>query len=49
MVRDVGSWMVGGPFICDVSNVARVMVSVVLHMLNATVGQEDTGQSVSQM
>ena len=39
VVRWKVSWrVVGGPFISDVSNIASVMVSVVLHMLHTTIG-----------
>ena len=36
-------WMMGGAFICDISNIASVVVSVVLDMLHTTIRQEDTG------
>ena len=37
--RGVGS----NSFICDISNIAIVVVSVVLDMLHTTIRQEDTG------
>ena len=33
----------GGSFIGHISNIARVVVSVVLDMLHTTIRQEDTG------
>ena len=36
-------WMMGGPFIGHISNITRVVVSVVLDMLHTTIRQEDTG------
>ena len=41
--------MVSGSFIGDVSNIARVMVSMILHMLNSTIGQENTGKNNNQI